>query len=239
MNATVARMMGRPLEEDDVVPLPAGIKSPEARGRSRLSRARRIHRTTAAMMMGLGEAEHEEDEDSIIPDDAEPIDNVAGISGIKLDKEKFDQDREPDEPSHPVTPDEDAELLMTPKDALVAPDVTPQAFEPIDPSEVPAPKETAQAKVEPVAVPKREQPQVNPMDVLLGRVSPGARPAQGLPEEPIVTAEAAQATVNTVLGASGGGEGLLKRGQPMPDPEPGKAGKIMEAFSKYGPRHSF
>lgn len=187
-------------------------------------------------MLGLGEAE---DDESIIPSDAEPVEGINAPSGIKLDQDKFDDDRTADEPSHPMTPDEDSsEELLTPRDALVAPDVTPEAMEPIDPSEVPAPKGVPQPVPQP-APPSIARQDVNPMDVLLGRTSSASKANQALPEEPIVTAESAQATVNTVLGIHGGsGDGLLKQGQSMPDPTPAQSGKIMETFYKYGPKRT-
>lgn len=232
MNPLVARMMGKTLREEASTPIPAIRQSQPAR--SRLNR----HRRVSAAMLGLGEAD---DSEAIIPDDAEPIDDVAGPSGIKLDQAKVDQDRKPDEPDSPVTPDEDAEQLMTPRDALVAPDVTPQAFDPIDPGDVPAPAEPAPAPAAAAPAPAPAPPpaspnRVNPMDVLLGRVSPNGKPTKPVPEEPAVTAEAAQATVNTVLGVNGGGDSLLKQGQAMPDPTPAQPAKIMETFYKYGPK---
>ncbi len=237
MNPLVARLTGKPvatrIKEDDSVPVPAGFRQQEpARGRSRLNR----HRRVAAAMMGLGEA-NDPDEDSIIPDDAEPIDGLAGPSGIKLDQTKVDKDQEAEEPDHPVTPEDGTEELMTPRDALVAPDVTPEAFEPIDPGDVPAPKQAAAPAPAPAPkpAPVNNQPDINPMDVLLGRVSPTASHTVEEPER-VVTAEAAQATVNSVLGVHGSGESILRQGQPMPDPVPAKTGKIMETFYKYGPK---
>ena len=222
-------MTGRPVQEDDALPVPAAM-----RPRDPLRKRGRLQRRVAAAMMGVREAEDEDEDEAIIPGDAEPIDTVTGPSGIKMDKEKMDRDREPDEPDSPVTPAEDAEELMTPRDALVAPDVTPDAFEPIDPSEVPRPK--AQARPGPKTVPGQE---IDPMDVLLGRRTPTGTPPPPREEDNApVTAESAQSTVNAVLGVGISGEAALRRGQPMPDPEPAQPTKIMEAFYKYGPKRT-
>lgn len=231
MNALVAQMMGTAIREDDSVPVPAARQQTPSRRRTRSE----VRRGTAAAMMGMAE-EQNDGEESIIPSDAEEIDGVNGPSGIKLDQKMIDRDKDAEEPDHPITPDQDAEQLMTPRDALVAPDVTPQAFEPIDPSDVPAPKSVPQPKPAPAPV-VNNQPEINPMDVLLGRVNP--RPGQSQivpPPEQVVTAESAQATVNTVLGVNGGSGDLLKQSVPMPDPTPSQPGKIMETFFKYGPR---
>jgi len=227
MTSLVAQLTGkpdrRPVRED--VPVPAGVPVPQPRGRDRRSVQRR---SAAAIMMGMREAEGEDD--TIIPDDAQEIQNIAGPSGIRMDDEPMKRDREAREPDGPSDTGQDTEdRLLSPRDALVAPDVTPQALEPIDASEVP------QAKEQP-SVPrfvKPGQPEINPMDVLLGRTRQQA--TEMPPPENVVTAESAQAAVNTLLSVGGSGEALLQQNVPMPPPAPGNASKIMEAFSKYGP----
>ncbi len=226
----VARLTGKPVvEEDAAVPVPAAV-------RRQPSKRERLQRRMAAAMMGVREAE-DDNEEAIIPDDAEPIDTITGPSGIKMDREKMDRDREPKEPDHPVAPAEDAEELMTPRDALVAPDVTPDAFEPIDPSEVPPPKGQARPAPRPAPVTTNE-PQVDPMDVLLGRATPRGTPPPKTEDDIPVTAESAQAAVNAALGVGMSGEAVLRRGEPMPDPTPAQPGKIMETFYKYGPKRT-
>jgi len=230
MSSLVAQLTGRPdrrphLRED--VPVPAGVPVPNPRGRNRRSVQRR---SAAAMMMGMHEAEDQDD--SIIPDDAQEIENIAGPSGIRLDDEPMKRDREAREPdSPPETGGDTQDRLLSPRDALVAPDVTPQALEPIDASEVPQGKATEQGNVPRFVKP--EQAQVNPMDVLLGRTR--AQATEMPPPESVMTAESAQATVNTLLSVGGSGEVLLQQNVPMPSPAQGNASKIMEAFSRYGP----
>jgi len=232
MNPLIARMTGKRVQED--VPVPVGIP----RAKSERERRAVQRRTAAAAMLGLGEAEGEDDE-SIIPDDAQEIENIAGPSGIQVDDKKVKKDQEPAEPDSPSEiPGSEEDALLTPRDALVAPDVTPQALEPLDAGDVPQARSQSQV---PRTVPSQAQGQseVNPMDVLLGRTS--TRPSRPEPEpEHVVTAEAAQATVNAVLNVGGvSGNGLLKQGQSMPDPAPGQAGKIMEAFDRYGPKRTW
>lgn len=219
--------------------MPVGVPpSTTARGRDRRSVQRR---TAAAAMLGLGEAA--DDDESIIPDDAEEVQNIAGPSGIKADDAKLKKDREAPEPDYPSEVSsaygDDEDRLLSPRDALVAPDVTPQAMEPIDASEVPAAKGQYQQGEVPRFIPAQPSTagQINPMDVLLGRSQPPAQARrEELPQEHVVTAESAQSMVNTVLSVNGlGGNAILQQGQPMPDPKPGNANKIMETFSKYGP----
>ena len=236
MNPLIAQMTGKSRIREDVPLVPGAPRSKSARERTRPN----LHRRTAAAMLGLGEAERE-DAESIIPDDAEEVQNITGPSGIRLDDEPSKKDQEPDEPDTPsAVPGSEEDQLLSPRDALVAPDVTPQSLEPIDASEVPAAKGVNVPKFVP-SQPQAPPPpnQVDPMDVLLGRTS--NRPARPeAPPENVVTAESAQATVNTLLNAAGGGgQALLKPKQPMPDPASGDGSKIMEAFDKYGPARTW
>lgn len=237
MNPLIAQLTGkaRPVREDVPV-VPGAPRSKSARERDR---SNRVHRRTAAAMLGLGEAADDDDE-SIIPDDAQEVQNITGPSGIRLDDEPSKKDQEPEEPDHPsAVPGSEEDQLLSPRDALVAPDVTPQALEPIDASEVPAAPQQGVPKFVPANQVPPPRPEINPMDVLLGRTS--TRPARPeAPPENVVTAESAQATVNTLLNVGGvSGDSLLKQNAPMPDPTPGNASKIMEAFEKYGPTKSW
>lgn len=237
MNNLVAQMMGRKTVQEDV-PVPVAVP----RSTSRRDR-RSVQRRTAAAMMGMAEAE---DDESIIPADAEEIQNIAGASGVRVDDKVVKADQEPDEPDGPSEiPGSSDDQMLSPRDALVAPDVTPQAMEPIDASEVPQAKDQQnyqpQSQVPKFVPPNYTAPpnannNVNPMDVLLGRTS--TRPSRPEPQpENVVTAESAQASVNAMLSVGGAsGNALLSQGSPMPEPKQGDASKIMEAFSKYGPK---
>lgn len=221
-------MTGRRVQED--VPVPVGARRPEL---PRRSKRRDVQRRTAAAIMGMGEAQDPEDEEAIIPGDADEVDNYGGPAGYKTDREKVQADQEPENPLTPDssgTEDETGELI-SPNAALVAPDVTPHTLEPIDPSQVPAPKPAPAAPSPAPAQAARQE--INPMDVLLGRKSG----SQAMPPEmtaPPVTAESAQATINATLGVGGPGD-LLGQGKEMPPPAPGDAKKVMEAFYKFAP----
>lgn len=219
MNNLVARLTGRDVIES--VPVPVGtVRQPSLR-----NRGQRVRQRTAAAMMGMSEGA---DDDSIIPDDAAAIEGAD--SGVQIDMDQVRQDQEPAAATVPASASAAAqgEPLLTPRSALVAPDVTPEVDVALDTSEVPAPPEQA----------RQHAPQPNGNDaalnVLLGRSS---SPAQATPApEQVVTAEAAQATVNTLLSAGVSGDALLRAKQPMPDPAPANTAKIMEAFQRFGPK---
>jgi len=194
-------------------------------------------------MLGIV-SEADDGDESIIPADAEELDTVTGPSGLRVDDEPLEQDRDPGEPDHPseIQSSDSVDQLLSPRDALVAPDVTPQAMEPLDASDVPR----GQQPAAPQGVPRywsssdsKAKADVNPMDVFLGRSgAPGSQPK--MEPEHVMTAEAAQASVGTMLNIGGAsGESLLRAKQPMPDPTPGDAGKIMEAFNRYGPKRTW
>ena len=221
MNTLIAQMTGQRVQEN--VPVPVAAKS---RARFPRSRGHRdIQRRTASAMMGMAEGEE------IIPDSAEEIDNYGGAAGTKVDRKQVDQDMEPENPMTPDNAGENDEdnQLITPKAALVAPDVTPHTLEPIDPSDVPPAKPAPAVPGVNLGQERRPEPAVDPMDVLLGRKPAGASP---LPQETPVTAESAQATINTTLGVNTPAD-LLGRGKEMPPPQQADTKKIMEAFSRF------
>jgi hypothetical protein len=130
MNALIASILGRgPVREDATsVPVPAIAQ----RAKSRRERAR-AHRTVAAIL-GMSEAEEEEE---LIPDDAVEIDNILGAPGVDVDDRASQVAKAPTEPALPNYGQGSPEPLMTPAVALVAPDVTPEALKPLDASQVP------------------------------------------------------------------------------------------------------
>lgn len=221
MNDLVAKLTGKSLSED--VPVPVGtVRQPVKR-----SRAERARQNTAAAMMGMAESSGDDD-DSIIPDDAEQIEGSG--SDVEIDGDLVAKDQEP--AAARVPPEASAaahgEPLLTPRSALVAPDVTPEVDVALDTSEVPAPPQQAASR------PAQSRDQgADALKVLLGRAEPSAQP-QAPMSEPVVTAEAAQAAVNTVLQTGGGGD-VLRKNVPMPPPEQANTSKIMEAFYRFGP----
>jgi hypothetical protein len=228
MNDLIARMMGRRVNED--VPVPVAAKRRQ-NPRELAARRHAPQMRTAAAIMGMTEDVGM----SIIPDDAEEIETMTGTTGLKLKDERTPEppEREPGAPIDAQAADEPEEIL-TPKDILVAPDVTPELFTPIDPSDVPAPPQAAQPPPQPPETPTHGG--IDPLEVLLGRRSTRASPGEGQPRampkpENIVTAESAQATVNVSLGVGVGD--VLGKGRPMPDPTPANPSKIVEAMRSF------
>jgi len=230
MNSLVARMTG--IKENVPVPV-AAKRSANPREQDRDERRSRQLRTAAAII-GVREAEGQ----AIIPDDAEEIEATVGTTGLKIKDQSAPQEpeKEPGVPTDQAETDEPEEVI-TPKDILVAPDVTPELFTPIDSSEVPEPK-GAEKKPEPAPAPPKPEPQpetrptIDPLEVLLGRRTT-SRPADTVPPETPVSVESIQSTVNVSLGVSAAPGDLLGRGVPMPDPTPGQPSKIVEAFRDY------
>ncbi len=231
-------MIGR-LTEDSAVPVPATKQQPSARGRARgREQATRdenedrrksavAQRSTVAAMMGMAESEEGDDreyEEGVIPSSAQEIGDVAGTASVKgVDHEKDEKDKEPKDAVNPTYLNGTNEPLMSPAVALVAPDVTPQALEPLDPSQVPQPKPQ-----EPVISQSRND--VNPMDVLLGRNKRAETTAVEM-EQP-VTVESVQATINASLGVteSGGNSSIYA---PLPEHKPSSGINLMEMALKY------
>jgi hypothetical protein len=232
MNPLVAQMTGRRVQED--VPVPVAACRSEIPNRRKDRRS--VQRRTAAAMMGMRE-DQDQDQDGIIPGDADEVDNYGGPAGTKVDHDKVEDDETPDDAMTPASSgyEEETGELIAPSAALVAPDVTPHTLEPLDPSQVPAPKQPAAAPAPPAAPAATGQPPIDPMDVLLGRRS-GRQPMPPEETAPPVTTEAAQATINATLGVSGPGD-LLGQGREMPPPAPGDAKKVMEAFYRFGNAH--
>ena len=113
--------------------------------------------------------------DSIIPNDAQELDRASDVVGKPLNPIV----RVVQEPGRPTG---DKEKLMTPYSALTAPDCTPGALTPIDPSKVPGAQGpetfTAQDLDQADEVPETglgmQDKGVKTMDILLGRRRTGA-----------------------------------------------------------------
>jgi hypothetical protein len=174
MNPLLKKIFG---ESDDVVPViaqvPVGVQ-----------RKRRMRNDSLGRV--LGEAAGS---DSIIPDDAQDIDKSSEVVGKPLNKIV----NVVQEPSYPKG---EKERYITPYSALTAPDCTPEALAPIDPSSVPGsagPEKFKAADLENASgVPSigHEHPSVKAMDVLLGRQRNGtSKPPVGQ-ETPVITSEA-------------------------------------------------
>lgn len=144
------------------------------------------------------------DEKSVIPDDAEAMD---GIERSTFTTRLRDVKDVVQEPSHPSG---EKEKYLTPYAALTAPDATPDAMSPIDPSKVPGMSATqskftwGELEQTPPApdvnapVPSGGDAAVNAMDVLLGRnraPKPAANAAEATAMGAIATEEQAMAAL--------------------------------------------
>jgi hypothetical protein len=174
-------------------------------------------------------------EDALIPDNAEDYEG-GGQPYEKQQKPVKDVVMEPRDPYA------DKEKLMTPSAALVAPDVTPEAEQPIDPAKVPNTGggvrfRASDAEREPAAP---NQPLAKrAMDTLLGRPS---GPSQQAEPDAVVTAESAygllgikspdQLHLEERSGAVSG-EAALRQGTPMPEHKNGDGQAVLSAFRRF------
>jgi hypothetical protein len=223
---------------------------------------KRRRRTIAGVLGATMEAaEEDEYEDAteqrhgVIPANAEEVkDGRSDPSGLRLKEPQFKK-------ANPDSPKNDQEALMSPKAALVAPDVTPNSMTEIDPSEVPGGKgETFKAPdvtTEPpaagpvpadIGAPTPAGPGqdtfTTAMDTLLGKSRKPAAPehAQAAPAaaappamesnaHPISPEAAAALFTAPVEGVSG--DALLRQNQPMPDPKVGDGKRVFESFRRF------
>lgn len=149
-------------------------------------RARRS--SVVASITGMAES----DEEGIIPHDAKRVDpysteNIPGTASTPpLDNTS---------PSEPSTSNAHGEQLIPPTAALVAPDVTPKVFEPVDPSQVPAPPKPTGPPGPPTVSPE-SSPATGAMDTILGRQNPAPMSAPGASTPPPVAVESFVQSIN-------------------------------------------
>jgi hypothetical protein len=248
MNPLLAKVTGKVLQEDDVVPVPGGAMTRRFyRDRSQRNRVQREDEDSSDLQRVIGESGNEEK--GVIPDSAEEIDD-AGISVLPKKMRAIKDVVQ--EPSHPHT---DREKLLTPYAALTAPDATPDAMSPIDPTKVPGKSATfftasELEKAEPAAEEGAPDPTVidepgvdkatRTMDILLGRTrasKPAANSAEAAQAGAITTEAAAYAALNIkpVLSESAGAAigAAMVPGTPMPEPTRTDAKVVCDAFRKY------
>jgi hypothetical protein len=243
------RVLGRrkPIKETttaSAIPVVATVPSSRHVKRPFKSDDRKKHARLISGVIGMresdGDVESTSSEDALIPKDAEESDGTErSAQGINVKTPTFKKD-------DPDSPKDEQEQLLSPKAALVAPDVTPNSMTEIDPSEVPGPASTSFRAADaaeaptPTATPAsigQQDKFTNTMDTLLGRdrTQPAA-PPQGQPnpapamesfQPPPISPEAAAAMF------SSGAIDPLKQGQPMPDPVVTDAKQVCEAFRKF------
>jgi hypothetical protein len=138
----IDEILGRADENCSVVPVPATRQQRPIPGRKdppkdeeeeKLRRQAVRRRSVVASIIGMVES----DDEGIIPGDAERVDTLTGseqIPGIHSDPLP-----KAEGPAEPDGEGSDDDELIQPTAALVAPDITPNVMQPIDPSRVPAP----------------------------------------------------------------------------------------------------
>lgn len=242
-------LMRRLLGESDVVPVIANV--PRETFRNRMVKKRQIKDEDDDSVRRLvGEASEDSEDSSeemerkedVIPDDAEDVDPTEMTVGKPLRQPK----EIVQEPSHPPA---DKEKYQTPYAALTAPDVTPQATEPIDPSQIPGtanPERFRAADLEkagPIEASGEPDMAGRAMSVLLGRnrtSKPATQPGEFEQAGAISTEEAARMVgvhpiteeaktkaASMLVAAKDGGNGM-----PAPPPQ-GDGSAIYSAFRRF------
>ena len=188
MDDLIRQLLGETTVSGDVAPAMTGgmgtvapISNNDATGARRRvppnvdpDRLRRMRSATTRALMGL----KEDDDGSVIPSDAKTV-SITDVANNGVPVE------EPPLPGQTIAKPAGKEALISPTASLVAPDVTPQALYPIDPSKVPgADQGAAPSAVPPPARPV--PPGANPpsqepvVDLLLGKPAP----KPGIPAQP-------------------------------------------------------
>jgi len=218
MNDVMRRVMGKPLAENDVVPVLANLPRKTFRDRQRPSALRRT----------IGEAEG-----NVIPDDAEDIEDKDTATITARLRPVKDVVQEPSYPSG------EKEKYLSPYSALTAPDITPKSMTPNDPSTLPGvqadsfrSKDLSEPAPEIAAPSDGADTATRTMDMLLGRQRTGA-PAQStaaFAEAGKVTTEA-QAV--SLLGLGPSGDALLGQGREMAPPAQNDGKAIYETARRF------
>lgn len=243
MSSVVDAILGRRvLAEDDVPPVmtkrpqppaPARKTPPEDEEDSETAKKAAKVRSSSVIAGILGMTESEDE--GIIPKDAKPFDTFSTqqIPGLK-EAPKLDNTT----PSEPASvANAHGEQLIPPTAALVAPDVTPNVLQLIDPSQVPAPPAppVPPAPVErplpPTGAPTAPQPA---LDTILGRQNPAPQPPQAT--APPVTAEAFVQALHPLEVKSKIAEALVPAmdgGADMPKHVEGDGKAIYNAFRQF------
>jgi hypothetical protein len=234
----------------DIAPVMGTVPATRSIKRPKLAReiSKKNHRSDLVKVLGRTveseqgeyEEENEHGDDSIIPDDAKEIDKGSmAVSGIDLKEPTFTK-RSPD------SPQDEEDKLLSPRAALVAPDVTPDSMTEIDPSDVPGPSGStfraadaeppATAPAAPAALGGQTDAFTTAMDTVLGRQRPTAVPRSADGNVPPPAMESATPAISPEAAAamfSSGPVDPLKQGQPMPEPKAADAKQVCEAFRRF------
>jgi hypothetical protein len=221
----------RPVQEDEPpvqaarTPVPSAQRKEKPKDEESDTLKKKARRSAVvASILGMTES----DDESIIPDDAKPVDTFSGVHEIPGMGEvpKFGATG----PAEPATVH--GEELIPPTAALVAPDVTPDVLKAIDPSQVPAPPA---APMPPGGAPTGApaQPQ-HALDTILGRQNTAPQP--GPPIHAPVTAESFAHMINPIEVKSKVAEALIpstEGGSEMPNHKEGDGKAIYSAFRRF------
>jgi hypothetical protein len=228
MSATVDLILGRSVDqvnEDDVPPVMAGRTRPASMLRKepkqptdKKLRDKARQASVVASIIGMTES----DEESIIPQDAKPIDQFssAQIPGLKSTTTLSSSES----PSEPALANADASGLIPPSAALVAPDITPKALEPIDPSAVPGRPAPVAPGIPSPSISRATSSATGALDTILGRQNP-APPgvAESFVRAITPPIDSASAVASKLTPANAGGS-------PMPEHVQGDPTAVYAAF---------
>lgn len=257
------RLIGETTSTGDIAPVEVGaplLSNPDATAARRklptapdLERRKKLRNRVVDGIMGR----LKEDRDgAVIPNDAKEVKSVdMNDHGLDI--------KEPNIPGQKIkNPYSGEEPLILPAASLVAPDVTPEAIHPLDPTQLPGadrgrkPESTPSAPMTAAPAAHGDTPVV---DLLLGKTpgpaqsgiagtnpsQPGQPPGSG---SPVMSAESALSHLPGILSPAAAvaaeaprvsGQAALAANQPMPTHVPGDGGKtILEAFSRFVPRGS-
>lgn len=229
MNPLLDQVMGKRRVKEDVVPVIANLPRKTFRDRSRV-RAEDEDDDREDLKRAIGEGRGD-----VIPDDAENLDDkdTATITAKMRPVKDVVQ-----EPSHSG----EKETYMAPYTALTAPDITPKALTPIDPSSIPGQQTTRfttdelQKQAEPtteISAPESGTDKATrAMDVLLGRQRTGS-PAQNTQEFTEAGRVTTEAQAQAILGLGPSGEALLAKGVEMAPPVQTDGKAVYEAARRY------
>ena len=196
----------------------------------------------------VGQVKEDSRDGFVIPDDAKEVTKLElagdGLTAVKT----------PDVPGQKIkNPYSGEEPLILPAASLVAPDVTPEAIFPLDPSQLPGgdrgqPPAAAPAQTQRPVLPGHSVPPPEPnavVDLMLGR--PNTPQQAAPPMEPAMSAESALSRLPGVpsptavaLEETAGQSSVVlaaeQPGTPMPEHKEGNSRAIMDAFRRFAPK---
>jgi hypothetical protein len=240
----VRRMLGEMTDAGDIPTADvtsAHLVSPNATGAKRRiptmkpEQKRKMRNRVVDGMMGI----REDRDGAVIPSDAKEVQVVdMNDHGLNL--------KDPKIPGQKIkNPYSGEEPLILPAASLVAPDVTPEAIHPIDPTQLPGAdrgRKPASTPAAPTGYPGGSQPSAasSPaMDILMGKP---AGPEPSAPTTPPIPMESALGHLPGIPSpaavAAPSGSALIGANQPMPDHQASDGRSVLEAFSKFVPRSS-